>query len=89
MDNQSLNDSIVRCRVHFKSVTDAMKGYVVVSDDKIFVNNRGTFIFDTKEDALKSFYYDCRHLCYARNHSSVRADWDELKKSMNIKVQKI
>lgn len=89
MDSQSLNESIERCRNHFKSVTDAMKGYVLVSNDKIFINNRGTFIFDTKEDALKSFYCDCRHLCYSRNSPSIRSDWDELKKSMNIKIQKI
>lgn len=85
MTEELLRQCIERCLRHFKTTDDLMHGFIVTSDDKVFVDWRGRFIFDTPEAANRAFYSDSRHLCT----DGTRTDWERMKREMHIRTIQI
>lgn len=98
MERQYYEQSINRISEYFKLPEDVMHGFIITSNDKIFVSFDGRFVFQSKEHAQRVFYNDTRHLCWGEpvhepsctyNRRATTTEWNNIKKEMNIKIIKI
>ena len=97
MTQESLNESL--SRINIKSFEQLMKGYIVLVGDKIFVDDNGCFIFDTRQIATNRFRSCCRYR--VRNvvnnnedpqNFSTRClnlrEWLQFKRDANVRIVK-
>lgn len=97
MTQESLNESL--SRINIQPLEQLMKGYIVLVGDKIFVDNNGCFIFDTRQIASNRFRNCCRYsVCnLINNHEdpqsfSIRIlnsrEWLQFKRDANVRIVK-